>query len=118
MIVVIYKNSVDKRWVKAELNSGVVRMIEGHSRLIPVIIGNVDDAQVPESLKDTIWIRITNLNNYDAEFDSIVRSIYDHREKPPLGDPPAYAQLDTDTIPGLTEVDSYVFKTICEDLMG
>ena len=59
MIVVLSEYSVNKPWVKAELNTGVVRRIQGHSRLIPIIIGNIDDSQMPESLRDTLWIRIT-----------------------------------------------------------
>jgi hypothetical protein len=118
MIVVISEYSVNKKWVRAEMNVGVVNQIEQASRLIPVIIGNVDDSEIPQSLKDTLWERIEDLNNYDAEFESIVRSIYGRREKPQLGDSPAYVQLDIDGIPGLTDVDSFVFKLMCEELMS
>src|SRR5829696_6598835 len=62
MIVVISEHSVDKPWVRAELNTGVVRRIEGLSRLIPVVIGDVDDTLIPESLRDTLWIRISHLD--------------------------------------------------------
>jgi hypothetical protein len=108
---------VDKPWVKAELNTGVVRRIEGHSRLIPIIIGSVDDALIPESLRDTPWRRIRDLDDYDAEFESIVRSIYGQRDRPKLGETPAYARLAMDTIPGLGEVDSLILKLCCEELI-
>ncbi len=41
-------------------------------------------------------------------------SIYRHREKPPLGAPPAYTRMTIDTIPGLTGTDSLILKLCCE----
>lgn len=117
MIVVISEHSIGKKWVRAELNAGVVNQIEQTSRLIPVVIGNVNESEMPQSLKDTIWQRITDLHNYDAEFETIVRSIYGQREKPELGDPPAYARLMLDTIPSLNDVDSFIFGLCCEELI-
>jgi len=114
MIVVISEYSVDKKWVRAELNVGVVKQIEQATRLIPVIIGNVDDSQLPESLRDTVWVHVRDLDNYDAEFKSIVGVIYGWTEKPSLGEPPAYTRLPTDTIPSLNQVDSWVLKLCCE----
>ncbi|MDT7542785.1 MAG: hypothetical protein QOE33_2689 [Acidobacteriota bacterium] len=111
VIVVLSKNSVDKPWVKEELNAAMVKKINGVSKLIPVVI---DDCQVPEALQSTVWERVNDLNNYDTELERIVRAIYEHREKPPIGAPPAYAQTVIDTIPGLTKVDSLMFKLACE----
>jgi hypothetical protein len=114
MIVVISEHSIGKKWVRAELNAGVVNQIEQASRLIPVIIGNVNESEIPQSLKDTLWERITDLDNYDTEFQSIMRSIYGLREKPELGDPPAYTRMTIDTIPGLDDVDTLILKICCE----
>src|SRR5215210_1740424 len=55
MVVVVSEYSVNKPWVREELNAGMVRKINGVSRLIPVVIGDVDDSQIPESLKTTLW---------------------------------------------------------------
>ena len=114
MIVVVSEHSVGKRWVREELNAGVIRKIEGASKLIPVVIGDVDEAQLPESLKTTLWERVEDLHNYNAELERVVSSIYRHREKPPLGTPPAYTRMTIDTIPGLTETDSLILKLCCE----
>jgi len=117
MIVVISEHSIGKKWVRAELNAGVVNQIEQSSRLIPVIIGNVNESEIPQSLRDTLWERITDLANYDVEFERIVRSIYGQRQKPDLGEPPAYTRLTLDAIPGLTDVDSFIFSLCCEELI-
>ena len=114
MIVVISEYSVNKRWVRAELNVGVVNQIEQASRLIPVIIGDVEDSEIPQSLRDTLWERVRDPNNYAAEFERIVRSIYGQREKPELGDPPAYVQMEIDRISDLDEVDSLILRLCCE----
>jgi hypothetical protein len=44
VIVVISSHSVNKPWVREELNAAVVKRINGLSKLIPVVI---DDCQVP-----------------------------------------------------------------------
>ncbi len=73
MIVVVSEHSVNKPWVREELNAGMVRKINGVSKLIPVVIGNVDESQMPESLKATVWERVTDLSDYESEFETIVR---------------------------------------------
>lgn len=111
VIVVLSKYSVDKPWVREELNASMVKRINEGSKLIPVII---DDCQVPVCLQSTVWEKIENLNNYDAEFERIVMSIYGQRDKPPIGTPPSYTQTMIDILPDLTEIDSLLFKLSCE----
>ena len=111
VIVVLSKYSVDKPWVREELNASVVKRIQEKIKLIPVVI---DDCQVPESLQSIVWAKIKNLENYEAEFNRIVKSIFDQRDKPPIGRPPTYSQTEIDVLLGLTRVDSIVFKLSCE----
>lgn len=111
VIVVLSKYSVDKPWVREELNASMVKKINESSKLIPVVI---NDCQVPECLQSTVWEKIKNLKNYEAELDRIVMSIYGQRNKPPIGIPPTYTQTVIDFLPGLTKVDSLVVKLSCE----
>lgn len=111
VIVVLSKYSVNKPWVREELNASVVKRIKEEIKLIPVVI---DDCQVPESLQSIVWAKIKNLKNYEAEFNRIVKSIYDLRDKPPIGRPPRYTQTMIDVLPGLTKEDSIIFKLSCE----
>lgn len=111
VIVILSKYSVDRPWVREELNASVVKRIKEEIKLIPVVI---DDCQVPESLQSTVWEVIKSLENYEAEFNRIVKSIFDQRDKPPIGRPPTYSQTEIDVLPGLTNVDSLVFKLSCE----
>lgn len=112
MIIILSKISVTKPWVREELNAGVVKKISGKIKLIPVVI---DDCEVPEALKSTVWVKISDLDNYDAELNRIVMAIYGYRDKPPIGTPPAYARTKFETIRGLTSLDSLVLRLACEE---
>lgn len=117
MIVVVSDKSVNKPWVREELNAGAVRRINNKSKLIPVVIGDVTDEAIPEILKSIVWERINDINSYDTELDRIVRAIYGYQEKPPIGKPPAYIQHRIDNLLRLTEIDTLVLKLCCEDLI-
>lgn len=112
VIVVLSKNSVLKPWVKEELNSAVIKRINGVSKLIPVMI---EECAVPEALSSIVWERITDLKNYDAELERIVMSIYNRQDKPVIGSPPAYVRNSVmNFLSGVTRVDNLVFKTFCD----
>jgi hypothetical protein len=117
VIVVVSENSVDRPWVREELNAATVRKIQGAIKLIPVVIGEVDESRIPISLQSLAWERIRNLDSYDAELDRVVRSIRGHYEKPPLGKPPAHTRSTLDIIPGLNEIDSTILQLCCEALI-
>ena len=110
IIVVISKNSVDKAWVREEINAAFVKRINHGSKLIPVVI---DECEIPECLKSIVWININDLNNYELEFERIVMSIYGQYEKPTLGESPDYIDQEI-YIPGLAKIDGQILKMICE----
>lgn len=109
VIVILSSASVNKRWVRAELNVAKVNQISGFTKLIPVIL---DDCVIPESLVATVWRRIDDKDHYDAELEKIVRAIFDFRDKPSLGKPPVYISADVELLVGLTRVDSLVLKLV------
>lgn len=107
VIIVLSSNSVQKPWVREELNASIVKKINSKAKIIPVLIDNCD---VPESLKSTVWERIDRLDHYDCELERIVASIFEHRQRPPLGSPPEYATTETIPIRGLTHINNLVLK--------
>jgi hypothetical protein len=109
VIVILSKYSVDKPWVREELNASVVKRIKEKIKLIPVVI---DDCQVPECLQSTVWEKIKNLENYEAEFNRIVMSIYGQRDKPPIGRPPTYSQTEFDVLPGLSARSKITWQSL------
>lgn len=111
IIVVLSHNSVSKRWVREELNAGIVARIQRQTKIIPVVI---DDCEVPEALKSTVWERIPNLEEYEPQLIRIVNAVFEHREKPPLGPAPAYLDRDIPPIHGLQRTDTIALQCIGE----
>lgn len=111
LIIVLSQYSVDKPWVRAELNVGVVKSIVEKMRIIPVVL---DDPDMPQSLKDKFRIRIRDLSDYDAQVNSIVNQLYGFHDKPPLGQMPAFANVRSGTMPGLAAIDNLMLKLTCE----
>ena len=99
-IIVLSKKSVDKPWVKEELDAALVMRIEKRmKRIIPV---RIDDVEVPVALKATAWLDMSLSADFESEFKKLMQSIFEVREKPPLGPPPGFvARLQT------TNLDPY-----------
>lgn len=112
VVVVLSRFSVEKPWVREELNAAFIRRISNGSKLIPVVI---DDCEVPEALKSTLWERISSLTSYDQSLDRIVAAIFGSTEKPPLGAPPVYVRSFVQSIGGLSNIDSLVLRLSCDE---
>lgn len=115
VIVVLSRISVEKPWVREELNAAVVKRINTGSKLIPVVI---DECEVPEALKSTLWQRIVDLDSYQESFDRILAAIFGTHDKPPVGTPPPYATRFMQAIGSLTNVDSLVLRLACEEAIA
>lgn len=109
VIIVLSAISVQKPWVREELNASVVNRISRGTKLIPVII---DKCDVPESLRSTVWQKIDSLDNYSESLQRILSSIFDTNDKPSLGKPPARFSGTESLISGLTRVDDLVLRVI------
>jgi len=77
VIVVLSHNSVNKKWVREELNAAFVKRINSGSRLIPVII---DDCAVPEALQSTLWERITDLGVMTVNLTALSQQYTESRQ--------------------------------------
>lgn len=114
IVIVLSEYSIDKTWVKQELETSVVKRIDDGTRLIPIVL---DNCEVPLSLKATVWKKIYNLADYEEEYKEIVNAIHGHYEKPSLN-------LDVDSqhreffsFGGLSKIDSLVLQSACEFLV-
>jgi len=109
VIIVLSVTSVQKPWVREELNASVVNRISRGTRLIPVVI---DECDVPESLRSTIWQKVDNLEDYSQSLQRILSAIFDVSDKPAIGQPPARFSSSGPLIAGLTRVDDLVLREI------
>jgi len=112
-IIVLSANSIQKHWVREELNAASIKRIEKNTKVIPIIIDK--DLEVPEVLKTTVWETIENVNNYDNSFKKILASIYGVYDKPDLGSKPVYA-VERIEVKGLSIIDSAVFKALGDEV--
>lgn len=115
VIVVLSRASVAKPWVREELNAAVLKRINAGIKVIPVVI---DDCEVPEALKSTIWERIDDLTSYDASLDRIVAAILGVTDRPPLGALPDYAKPATKSIGRLAGIDGVVLRLSCDAIIA
>ena len=113
-IIVLSENSVNKPWVREELSAGFVKRISEKTKIIPVII---DECEIPECLKSTLWERIDNLESYEENLERILQSIFSVSEKPPIGDPPKYIRTAIDILPTLNKIDTIVFNNACNIML-
>lgn len=114
VVVVLSVHSVDKPWVREELNAAFVKRVAGRTKLIPVLL---DDCQVPEALATTLWERIDDLAHYDESFARIVAAITGVRDKPALGELPAYASAPLAAFAGLAPLDARVLAVLGERVL-
>jgi len=108
-IIVLSHSSIQKPWVREELNAAAIKRIEKNTKVIPLIIDM--GLEVPEVLKTTVWETIDNIDSYDDSFHKILASIFGVYEKPPLGDKPTFA-IEKVYVQGLSDLDASVFKAI------
>ncbi|MFB3896059.1 MAG: toll/interleukin-1 receptor domain-containing protein [bacterium] len=107
IIVILSQISIQKRWVKAEQDTAVIKKITEDIKLIPIVI---EDCKIPVSLICTYRISIKDKNSYDNQLEEIINAIYERYTAPPLGNPPAYTQISIESIDNLTETDSLILK--------
>ena len=111
VIVVVSAVSVQKPWVRVELNTSVIKRIEGKIKLIPVII---DEGPIPEALTDILHVRIKDVNNYRIELDRIVDALYGTLQKPVLGQAPEYSKSSPIPPTRLHNADQHVLTIACK----
>jgi hypothetical protein len=114
VVVVLSKISVQKPWVREELNASVVNRISRGTRLIPVVI---DDCDVPESLRSTVWQRVDDVDDYSESLQRILSAIFDVSDKPPIGKTPVRFGGPAPLIPDLSRVDDLALRVIARQVI-
>jgi hypothetical protein len=80
-------------------------------KIIPVII---DDCEVPECLKSTVFEKIKDVNDYGTSLSRIVAAIYDVRDQKSTGSSPKYVDAYIMDVGDLTRIDNVVLRLACE----
>ena len=114
VIVILSNFSINKPWVREEMNSAFVQRVNKGTRLIPVIL---DDCDVPTSLQSLQWIKINDPSSFEEPLQRVISAILGTSDKPPLGNLPAYTKYLGETIGDLPVMDSAVLKFACEEAL-
>ena len=102
-LILLSSVSVRSKWVKEELDSAMIKKIEGEIRIIPLI---KEKCEIPPQLRALRWVDLST--DFDAGIREVVKSIYDVSEKPPLGKIPEYITELKNSVGGLSQVASTV----------
>lgn len=98
-LIIISNNSINSRWVQQELDTAMIKRIEGVTRILPVLVHEVE---MPESLRSMKWIRLTE--NFDETLRELQRAIFGVHERPQIGEPPEFVKDDLEAIDGLSSL--------------
>jgi len=107
-LIILSEISVQKPWVKAELNSSLIRRIEEDARIIPVVIDS--DVKIPTSINHLRRMNMVDLGDYNTRFEELIGLLHGYDTSQPLDEPPKF--LDQKNISGHNPVDSAVLRTI------
>lgn len=114
VIVILSNFSINKPWVREEMNSAFVQRVNKGTRLIPIIL---DDCDVPTALQSLQWIKVDDSSLIDKPLQRVIAAILGTNDKPPLGSLPAYTKTLGETIGDLSPIDSAVLKLACEEAL-
>lgn len=74
-LIIISPSSIGSRWVKEELDEAYHQKIEGDKLLLPVLIGDLLDKDIPQRLKHIRYADFRDEVQFNKSFSLLIRSI-------------------------------------------
>lgn len=90
-VVLLTPRSINKPWVKTEIDAGFVRKVEERCRFIP-LRSNLEPSALTSLLAT---MRSPSVDDFDGAISQLVSDILGLTRKPPLGPAPLSAQINT-----------------------
>lgn len=99
-VVVLSQATIDRPWVMEELGSAKYQQIVEGKRLIPVILGDLSQDQIPAAVRSTLQVRVpiqhgmVDSRDILTAINHVARAVFGQpRGAPvPLGQPPSYVE--------------------------
>jgi hypothetical protein len=107
-VVLLTENSVERPWVKTEIDAGFIRMVEGQSKFLP-LRHNLPLERLPPLLRTR---HAPELTRYDQDIHTIIGEIYGISRKPPLGERPTFTQPPVKRPTGLSSAAARIAAEI------
>jgi DNA-binding MarR family transcriptional regulator len=102
-VIVLSNASVQSKWVREELSVATVRRIEDLTRVIPILL---EEVEIPTSLRTLHWVDMRT--DFDDGIRSILNVLAGVSEKPPLGEVPPHLRGIVEPVAGLSRIASQV----------
>lgn len=109
VVILMTPTSLEKKWVKAEIQAAVTAEIEGMVRVVPV---RAEPCTVPLSLRSYRWIDLEQEGSMEAVADAIARGIFGKPEGGETGQASVYERAAEIRVPGLSRIDSQVLELV------
>ncbi len=87
-VVLLTRNSIDKPWVKQEMDAGLVKTLKAQATFIP-LRHRLGPGELPPLLSGVLSPEV---NEQADDIQQLINDIHGITKKPPLGPPPAAAQ--------------------------
>ena len=98
-IIVLTAHSAQSKWMQEELDVAMIKRIEGITRIIPVIVG---DVTVPDALRPLLYVKLDN--DFDGAIRDLQKAIFQVYERPPIGQPPEFVKDSQRSVGGLSPI--------------
>lgn len=108
--------SVDKPWVRLEIEAAVVQRLMDKIRIIPIVVGLRKEA-IPPFLSTIIWIPLDGPDGVPEAAEKAARAIFRVSDKPLVAPRPAYLSYAGPGVYGLSGWDILVLKAAGEEVM-
>lgn len=109
--VVLTPTSITKPWVAREIDVGIVQLVGGKSRMVPLRVG-VEIGELSPFLQTMLCPAFDPTS--DADRKSLVDRLHGVSRKPPLGDKPSYVQTAPEGLSGWSPAARVVGRHLVE----
>ena len=112
-IVLLTPLSIEKPWVKAEIDAGFVRNLKGKCKFIPLRYG-LDVDRLPPLLQGKYSPALDGRSD-ESNIKKLINSIHGISDKPPVGAPPQVVQESSGGSLGLSPAAEAIVRIMIED---
>jgi len=71
VFIVLSENSIISSWVKEETHAAQIRAINGHAKLIPILLGALKTEEIPLLLQSRLYVDFRNPVFYQEELQKL-----------------------------------------------